>query len=123
MRNYIIMMLCVLAFFAAINSHADSKKTKRIPLFSNEEVNVWKTIIYPSKRQELKMHRHEYNRVAYTFDNGTLKITSDKGNVHYLKLEKDKAYYLTKDAPGELHVDENVSQHPIKVLVIELKNK
>lgn len=68
------------------------------------------------------MHRHEYNRVVVAFDNGTLKITNDKGNVHYLRLEKEKAYYLTKDVLGELHVDKNISQHPIKVLVIELKN-
>ncbi len=123
MRNYIITLLCILSCFATINLYAeDYHQTNRIPFFSNEKVNVWKTIIYPNKEQILKMHRHEYNRVLVAFDNGTLKITNDKGKVHYLQLEKEKAYYLTKDVPGEFHTDENISQHPIKVIVIELKN-
>lgn len=68
------------------------------------------------------MHRHNYNRVLYAFDSGVLKFTNDKGESHLLNLEKDKAYFLTKDKPNELHTDENISDHPIKVLVIELKN-
>lgn len=95
--------------------------TTRIPQFSNEQVAIWETIIYPTKNQVLKMHRHEQDRVVVAFDNGLLKITNDKGKVHYLKLKKNKAYYLSKDLPNELHNDENLSSHPIKVLVMELK--
>lgn len=100
---------------------ASDIKTTRMPEFSNNEVDVWKTIIYPNKNQRLKMHRHEYNRVVVALNNGTLKITNDKGKIHYLNLEKDHAYYLTKDVPNELHSDENIGKHPITVLVIELK--
>ena len=32
------------------------------------------------------------------------------------------SYYLTKDAPKEFHTDENMSHHPVEVVVIELKN-
>jgi len=67
------------------------------------------------------MHRHEHDRVVVAFSDGLLKITNDKGKVHYLKLEKDKGYYLARDVPGELHSDENMSLRPIKVLVIELR--
>jgi len=102
-------------------SHANEPTTTRIPHFANENVTVWETIIYPGKKQVLKMHRHENNRVLIAFDDGELKITNDKGQTHYLKLEKDKAYYLTKDIPGELHNDENTTDHPIKVMIIELK--
>ncbi len=94
--------------------------TKRTPQFSNEKVSVWETIVYPN--QELKMHHHENDRVLVSFDDGVLKITNDKGKTHLLKLQKNKAYYLTKDAPNELHKDENISSHPIQVMVIELKN-
>ena len=52
---------------------------------------------------------------------GLLKITNDKGKTHYLKLKKDKAYFLAKDPINELHNDENLSDHPISVMVIELK--
>jgi beta-alanine degradation protein BauB len=101
----------------ALNAFAQSQ-TKRIPQFSNAEVNVWQTIIYPQHTQMLKMHRHQYNRIVVAFTDGTLKIVDNKNKVQYLKLQKKHAYYLTKDA---LHIDENMSSQPIKVLVIELK--
>ena len=102
-------------------SHAAPTTTQRTMQFSNDKVTVWETVIYPSENQVLKMHRHEHDRVVVAFDAGLLKITNDKGKVHYLKLEKDKAYYLSKDVPDELHKDQNVTSHPIKVLVMELK--
>ncbi|MDP3560091.1 MAG: hypothetical protein Q8R79_07085 [Legionellaceae bacterium] len=95
--------------------------TKRIAEFSNAQVAVWKTVIYPNSKQRLAMHRHEYNRVMVALSDGVLKITNDKGKTHYMKLEKNKAYYLTKDIPNELHMDENITRHPISVMVIELK--
>jgi hypothetical protein len=109
-------------FFISITSYANTYKTTRLPQFSNNKVTVWQTTIYPNKTQVLKMHRHEYDRVLVAFDNGTLKITNDKGKTHYLKLVKEQAYYLKKDIAGELHIDENLSRHAIKILVIELKN-
>ena len=118
-----LIMLAIVALFL-MNSiaNASSSKTTRIAQFSNDKVSVWETVIYPSANQVLKMHRHDHDRVVVAFSNGLLKITNDKGKVHYLKLEKNKAYYLTKDIPNELHSDQNMSSHPIKVLVVELKN-
>lgn len=121
MGKNIIFIVTALLILISINSYADFKKTTRIPQFSNEEVNVWNTIIYPDAEQILKMHRHDHNRIVVAFNSGLLKITNNKGKVHYLKLEKDHAYYLAKDITNELHIDENISHHSIKVLVIELK--
>jgi len=101
---------------------AYAQPTTRISQFSNDKTNVWKTIIYPTSTQVLKMHRHDYDRVIVALSNGLLKITNDKGKTHYLKLLKNKAYYLTKDPSHELHQDENMSKHPITVMVIEHKN-
>lgn len=109
-----------LILFSSINvAHAHA--TKRKSEFSNANVNVWKTMIYPEKNQVLSMHRHNYDRVLVALSDGLLKVTNDKGDVHYLKLKKNKAYYFKKDAPGELHKDENMTKHPITVMVIELK--
>jgi hypothetical protein len=116
----IFQTAALVALLGSVSSYAGS--THRTPQFENDKVNVWKTVIYPSTSQSLQMHRHDNNRVLVAFDNGTLKITTDKGVVHYLKLEKNKAYYLTKETPGELHSDENISKHPIEVMVIELKD-
>ncbi len=122
MFKYIKVTIQLFLFFIMMNAHADLKKTIRIPQFSNQEVTIWKTIIYPNNNHILKMHWHQYNRIVVALNNGVLKIVNDQGKIHYLKLEKDHAYYLTKDIPGRLHSDENITKAPIKVLVIELKN-
>jgi hypothetical protein len=101
---------------------AEGPATRRIEQFSNNRVKVWKTIIYPSSKQVLSMHRHEHDRVLVALTDGVLKITNNSGAVHYLKLKKDKTYYLTKDVPDELHNDENVSHHAIEVIVVELNS-
>lgn len=120
MPQYLSKILCTLSLLIAVNANADSQQSNRMPLLANDEVKVWKTVIYPSKEQILTMHRHEHNRVVVALDSGKLKITDNKGKVHYLELQKHQAYFLTKDVPGELHTDENVSPQPIKVVVIEL---
>jgi hypothetical protein len=112
------IMLILLALGSGVQAHTPT--TKRDVQFSNQQVAVWRTIIYPASHQVLPMHRHDHNRVLVALTDGVLKITNDKGKVHYLSLKKDHAYYLTKDAPNEVHMDENVAHHPIKVMVIEL---
>ncbi|MDR3441631.1 MAG: hypothetical protein P4L65_01300 [Legionella sp.] len=121
MRTYCKLIFCIFSLFLSINAYADTTSSTRIPLISNKEVSVWKTIIYPAKEQILKLHRHENNRIVVALTGGKLKVTDNKGKVHYLTLKKDKAYYLSKDIPGELHTDENVGKDPVKVVVIELK--
>lgn len=122
MNNRLLQLTIFLCLIASNIAQATSPATTRIAQFSNDRVSVWETIIYPSKNQALKMHRHEHDRVVVALTDGLLKITNDKNNVHYLKLEKDKAYYLTKDVPNELHNDQNMTSHPIKVLVIEFNS-
>jgi hypothetical protein len=119
-RLTILVFLCF--FLLSTRSNASSEVTVRTAQFSNDKVSVWGTVIYPSANQLLKMHRHEHDRIVVAFNNGLLKITNDKGRAHYLKLEKGKAYYLPKDIPNELHNDSNMSSHPVKVLVVELRN-
>lgn len=122
MMHLIKLSVIVMMVFLNVNLvNAKELTTKRVQQFENDKVNVWQTIIYPSQQQILKMHRHEFDRVLVSFSNGVLKVTNNKGKVHYLKLEKDKAYYLKKDIAGELHTDENIGKHFIKVLVVELK--
>ncbi|WP_058519193.1 hypothetical protein [Legionella parisiensis] len=122
MQKYLTLIPYILSFLISMNSYADANKTVRIPQLSNEKVSVWTTVIHPNKDQILKMHRHERNRVIVALDSGLIKVVNNKGKEHFLKLEKDKAYYLSKDIPGELHTDENIGKHPIRVVVIELKN-
>ncbi len=121
MRQLLAVLSVTLSLSMSTALYAETPQTGRMPEFSNDQVNVWQTIIYPAQSQILKAHRHDFNRVLVAFDSGILKITNDKGKTHFLTLAKDHAYYLLKDIPGELHTDENISQSPIKVMVIEIK--
>jgi len=118
MRIFLMFLLLISSF----STHA-TPGTERIGLFSNNRVSVWKTIIYPSSKQALKMHRHDFDRVVVALTDGLLKVTTSKGKTHYMQFKKDKAYYLSKDIPGEIHTDENIGKRPIKVIVIELHDK
>ncbi|MDP3561144.1 MAG: hypothetical protein Q8R83_03065 [Legionellaceae bacterium] len=121
MKKSIVVFFITVLIITIDLSYAETRSTARISQFSNNRTNVWKTIIYPNSNQVLAMHRHDYDRVLVALSNGLLKVTNNKGKMHYLKLEKDKAYYLTKDPEHELHRDENITNYPIKVMIIELK--
>jgi hypothetical protein len=95
-------------------------ETHRTAILKNNEVAIWETMIYPDKNQNLAPHRHDHNRVLVAFTKGALKIVNNKGHVSYISLQKNKAYFVKHDAPKETHTDENISGHPIDVLVIEL---
>lgn len=123
MKKINLFKLLMIFVLGASALQAAGLSTQRIEQLSNARVTVWKTIIYPSSKQVLPMHRHDNDRVLVALTDGTLKITSNKGKVHYLKLKKGKSYYLTKDVPNELHNDENVTNHPIQVMVIQLNDK
>jgi beta-alanine degradation protein BauB len=119
---YLRLLILVFLFSSTFGANAGTNVTQRIPYFSNAKVNVWKTIIYPSNQHKLLMHRHEYDRVAVAFDDGEFKVVDNVGRTHFVKLTQGQAYYWKKDAPGELHTDENLSHHPVRVCVVELKS-
>ena len=97
-----------------------SQTTNRVSEFKNDQVSVWKTTIYPGTKNILKMHRHDHDRIVVALDKGLIRITSKKGKMHYLHLQKNKSYYFKRDPMQEYHTDENLSPHPIHFIVIEL---
>ncbi len=122
-KKYGLLVMGILLGSTPAIVQAKGELTKRVEQFSNSQVRVWKTIIFPASGQALPLHRHEHDRVVVALTDGLLKITTNKGKSHYLKLKKDKAYYLSKDVPNELHYDVNMTNHAIKVMVIELNNQ
>lgn len=118
MHPSIILALSIFLLHSP-TTNAASNQSIRTSILANKEVTIWKTVIYPDEKHILKMHRHDHNRVVVALTKGILKIRTNRGSTRYFKLEKEQAYYLPKDIPGELHTDENISGHPIKVLVME----
>ncbi|VVC74916.1 hypothetical protein AQUSIP_01900 [Aquicella siphonis] len=120
MRKTCLALSTLFCYFLTTTCQAEPA-TRRIPRLANDKVSVWETIIYPERNQTLKLHRHERDRILVALSGGILKVTTDRNQSHELRLKKDMVYYLPRDVPGELHSDENISGHPVRVVVIELK--
>ena len=120
MKNvFILCAMTMLVLMTSCTSTIPDETTRRVPQFENEEVEVWKSIIYPS--QPLSMHRHDNPRAIIALKGGTLKVVNQNGDSHDMTWESGKAYWLEADTPGELHGDVNEGTEPIEVIVVQMK--
>ena len=99
---------------------AAEQVTRRVPQFENEDVEVWKSIIFPN--QPLSMHRHDNPRAIIALKGGTLTVVNEAGESREMTWETGSAYWLDADRPGELHGDVNEGTDPVEVIVVQLKN-
>jgi beta-alanine degradation protein BauB len=103
----------------AAEQSAESRATRRLPQFENDDVRVWKTIIEPN--QPLNMHRHDFGRVIVALKGGTLTVVPQSGERKNVVWASGNAYWLAADPPGVLHGDVNEGADAIEVMVIELR--
>ena len=98
----------------------DRTVTHRIPMFENEQVKVWKTVILPNSPPS--MHRHEHGRTLVALTGGPVTIQRESGEKQTLDWKSGQAYWLDADPPGKgLHADVNLTRDPIEVMIVELK--
>ncbi len=96
--------------------------THRVPMFENDRVKVWKTIIVPNS--PLSMHRHEHGRTIVVLKGGTLTIQQDTGEKKTVEWKTGQAYWLDADPPGnKQHADVNETKETIEVMVVEGKKE
>lgn len=124
-----LKIICIACLFTLLcrtpaNSQTNSVPTAsyRIPMFENDEVKVWKTVIVP--KSPLSMHRHEYGRTIVVLKGGTLTIVQDTGERKQVEWKTGEAYWLDADPPGDKkHADVNESNETIEVMVVESKKR
>ena len=95
--------------------------SQRFPQFENENVKVWKSVVYPSA--PLTMHRHDHPRVIIALKGGTMKIVEKTGPSEDHAWETGHAYWLPANAPDTQHADVNAGKEPIEVMVVELEKE
>lgn len=95
--------------------------TQRFPQFENDDVKVWKSVVYPDA--PLTMHRHDHPRVIIALKGGTMKIVEKSGSSEEHAWETGRSYWLPANAPGTQHADVNAGKEPIEVMVVELENE
>ena len=91
----------------------------RAPQFENDDVRVWKTTLMP--KVELPAHRHDHPRVVVALTGGTVRMLAQPGGPEMHTWETGKAYWLPPNPPGQTHVESNVGDKPIEVMVVELE--
>lgn len=124
MNKYVThALVAVLAAFATVAFlHSQTASTtQRYPQFENEDVKVWKSVVYPNT--PLAMHRHDHPRVIIALKGGEMKIVESSGKSEDHPWETGHAYWLPANPPGTQHVDVNAGKEPIEVMVVELEKE
>ena len=122
MRRYAShMLVAVVAILAtvAVTRSQQSTTTRRYPQFENEDVKVWRSVVYPGA--PLTMHRHDHPRVIVALKGGDMKIVEDSGKSEDHPWETGHAYWLPANPPNTQHTDVNEGTEPIEVMVVELE--
>ena len=120
MKMFLLGALFASSIFLAVHSQQPTQ-TQRTPLFENDDVKVWKSVIFPAA--PLAMHRHEHPRVIIALSGGTMKIVESDGKSESHVWETGKAYWLPTNPPGTMHADVNAGDKPIEVMVVELEKE
>jgi beta-alanine degradation protein BauB len=114
----VVVLLCTVA---VMRSQQTVSLTQRSPQFENEDVRVWKSVVYPNAW--LDMHRHDHPRVIIALSGGTMNIVEKTGATESHVWETGKAYWLPANPPNTMHADVNAGKNPIEVMVVELEKE
>ena len=115
----VAVAVALLGAFEVGRSQQPTATSQRFPQFENEDVRVWRSVVVPNA--PLALHRHDHPRVIIALAGGTMKIAEQGGASETHVWETGKAYWLPANAPNTMHVDANVGDKPIEVMVVELK--
>lgn len=115
-----VAIIAILLAISAVWSSEQLSSTQRIPQFENSHVKVWRSTIVPNA--PLPLHRHDHGRVIIALQGGTMKIEDQSGTSETHVWETGKAYWLPTNPPNTIHRDINVGDHPIEVIVVEVKD-
>jgi len=118
--SHALVALVVLVGTVAV-MRSQQAATQRYPQFENEDVKVWKSVVYPDA--PLTMHRHDHPRVIIALKGGTMKIVEKSGGSEDHAWETGHAYWLPANPPDTQHADVNAGKDPIEVMVVELEKE
>jgi hypothetical protein len=95
-------------------------ETKRKVFIDNPQTKVWQTTICPNK--PLAYHTHDTARVVTAEKDVTLLVRYKSGVKKTIVLKANTPKFLNRKQGIEPHQDVNLSEKPVIVTVVELKN-
>jgi quercetin dioxygenase-like cupin family protein len=111
----------VTAVVVGAAAHAHSQASGRFPLFENNQIKVWKSVIQPGA--PLAMHRHDHPRVLIILAGGTIDLVQQNGPTERHIWETGKAYWFEPTPPNTMHADVNAGSKPIELIAVELEGQ
>jgi oxalate decarboxylase/phosphoglucose isomerase-like protein (cupin superfamily) len=120
MKPFLLGALFASAIFFTLHAQ-QATQTQRTPIFENDDVKVWKSVIFPNA--PLAMHRHEHPRVIIALTGGKMNIVEQSGPSETHDWQTGQAYWLPASPPNTMHSDVNAGDKPIEVVVVELKKE
>jgi hypothetical protein len=121
LSHAVVGVVVLLRTVAVMRSQQTATQTQRIPQFENEDVKVWKSVVYPNA--PLMMHRHDHPRVIIALSGGTMNIVEKSGSSESHVWATGEAYWLPANPPNTMHADVNAGDKPIEVMVVELEKE
>lgn len=106
--------ILVLPFLSIL---APVRAAERAPVIDNDQARVLVVTSAPGAKSAL--HEHKMNRVMVYLDAGQMTLTNLDGRVEKLNFKAGEA--LWSPATG-LHASFNASDHPVRIVEIELKS-
>src|SRR5262245_54577233 len=85
----------------------------------NDQTRV--LVVTSAQGAKSELHEHKINRVMIYLDPGKMTLTDAAGRVETLNFKAGEA--LWSPATTRPHVSLNVSDHPVRIVEIELKSK
>ncbi len=106
------------AIFAALVLCAQTPSAPPPSTIDSPQVHVLLATEQPHRRGQ--MHEHPMNRVQIYLDSGITTLTRPNGKVDRIEY---KARDVRWSPAGGLHISENITDKPVRIVEIELKNK
>lgn len=119
--SHVVVGLVVCSATVLVMRSQQQGSTQRYPQFENEDVKVWKSVVFPNA--PLAMHRHDHPRIIIALKGGEMKIVENTGRSEDHPWETGHAYWLPANPPNTQHADVNAGKEPIEVMVVELKKE
>ena len=109
-----ILSISAMVYAVAFAAEAADDRVK----IDNDQARVLVVNSAPGLKSEL--HEHKINRVMIYLDAGQMTLTDTAGKVERLNFRAGEV--LWSPATGQ-HVSLNVSDHPVRIVEVELKSK
>ncbi len=115
MKKPVIVSLLTLLSFASAQLLAAESLFMKTVLMDNTEVHVFELFFKPGGASP--EHTHDYGRVVYVLQGGTLDLVKADGTAVRKKLKPGKVVWR----PAETHIVKNVGDSDVQLVEIEVK--